>query len=106
MITNNDLFMKTAAQPDYLVYLLDECQMGSEGWSGWMYYAVCHGDTDEELYKDWVKQVNHLYGVDLSEDLHCENGVWYSWALKLEKHELPARVLGNSQRLNIEKQYS
>jgi hypothetical protein len=35
--------------------------MGSEGWSGWQYYSVAFGDTDEEIYNNWVKNVKKIY---------------------------------------------
>ena len=34
----------------WLVYLLLDCETGSEGWSGWMYHCVAFGNTDEEIY--------------------------------------------------------
>jgi hypothetical protein len=78
--------------------------MGSEGWSGWDYYAVAHGSTDEEIYQDWVEQCKMIYGVDLSEDLKCVNGKWYC-RYELVKSELPNSVYGHAQPIYIEKSY-
>ena len=105
MIINEELFQKRCKQGAYLVYLLSSCEMGSEGLSGWMYYAVAHGSTDEEIYNDWVEQCKVIYGVDLSEDLECLNGKWYCCYYELVKNELPSAVYGDSQPLLIEKCY-
>ena len=106
MIINEELFKKRCKQGKaYLVYLLSDCEMGSEGLSGWMYYAVAHGSTDEEIYNDWVEQCKVIYGVDMSEDLECINGKWYCY-YELVKNELPSTVYGDSQPLFIEKCYS
>ena len=105
MIINEELFQKRCKQGAYLVYLLSDCEMGSEGLSGWMYYAVAHGSTDEEIYNDWVEQCKVIYGVDLSENLECINGKWFCY-YELVKNELPSCVYGNSQPLYIEKCYS
>ena len=78
--------------------------MGSEGWSGWGYYAIAHGDTDEEIYNDWIEQCKILYGVDLSKDLRCMNGNWYCY-YELAKNELPSSVYGDSKPLCIETCY-
>ena len=88
----------------WLVYLLSTCEMGSEGWSGWMYYSVAFGDTDEEIYSSWIENVKMIYGVDLSKDLKCHKGVWYCY-YQLCKHELPKSVYGHAQPLLIEKCY-
>lgn len=105
MVINEELFQKRCRQrKSYLVYLLMECEMGTEGWSGWNYYAVVHGDTDEEVYNDWVEQCKIIYGVDFSEDLKCYNGKWFC-RYELVKHELPSSVYGHSQPLFIEECY-
>ena len=105
VIINEELFQKRCKQrKSYLVYLVTECEMGSEGWSGWSYYAIAHGDTDEEIYNDWIEQCKILYGVDLSNDLKCVNGKWYCY-YELAKNELPSSVYGDSQPLCIEKCY-
>ena len=88
----------------WLVYLLESCEMGSEGWSGWMYYSVAFGDTDEDIYNNWIDNVNKIYGVDLSKDLKCKDGYW-SCYYPLCKCELPTSVYGASQPINIEKCY-
>jgi hypothetical protein len=79
--------------------------MGSEGWSGWQYYSVAFGDTDEEIYNNWVKNVKKIYDVDLSKDLKCRDGYWYCY-YPIHKCELPTSVYGNSEPINIEKCYS
>lgn len=105
MIINEELFQKRCKQRKvYLVYLVTTCETGSEGWSGWDYYAVAHGDTDEEIYNDWIDQVKVIYGVDLSKDLQCRNGKWYCY-YELVKNELPTSIYGHSLPLFIEKSY-
>lgn len=105
MILNEELFQKRCKQrKTYLVYLVSSCEMGSEGWSGWDYYAIAHGDTDEEIYNDWVEQCKNIYGVDLSEDLKCTNGKW-SCYYELVKAELPRTVYGVSEPLLIKECY-
>jgi hypothetical protein len=89
----------------WLVYLLEPCEMGSDGWSGWMYYCIAFGDTDEEIYNNWIDNVNKIYGVDLSKDLKCKDGYW-SCYYSIHKCELPTSVYGHSQPINIEKCYS
>lgn len=88
----------------YLVYLITSCEMGSEGWSGWMYYSVAYGFTEEEIYNDWVKNVKLIYGVDLSGDLKCNNGVW-SCYYPLAKNILPTEVYGNALPLKVEENF-
>ena len=88
----------------WLVYLLSDCEMGSEGWSGWMYYCVAFWNTDEEIYNNWVENVKKIYGNDLSSDLKCNNGHW-SCYYELCKNELPTQVYGHSEELNVEKCY-
>lgn len=88
----------------WLVYLVSSCEMGSEGWSGWAYYAVAQGDTDEEIYNNWLENVKKIYDVDLSKDLKCHNGYW-SCYYPLAKNELPTSVYGDSQPLFVEAQY-
>ena len=104
VVFNNELFQKRCNQKSYLVYLLRECEMESEGCSGWSYYAIAHGDTDEEIYNDWIEQCKTIYGVDLSADLECRNGVWFCY-YKLAKNELPKTVYGNSRPLFVHKRY-
>lgn len=41
-----------------------------------MYYAVAEGNTDEEIYNNWLENVKKIYDVDLSKDLRCDNGYW------------------------------
>lgn len=109
-IINNDLHMKRCKQRHpYLVYLLSGGNMEDEGWSGWMYYAIAHGDTDKEIYNDWIEQVKHIYGVDLFDDLVCivsKDGSekWYCY-YDLVKTELPVSVYGVSKPLVVEKNY-
>ena len=105
MILNEELFQKRLRQrKSYLVYLINTCEMGSEGWSGWSYYAVAHGETDEEIYNDWVEQCKTIYGVDLSEDLKYHNGKWFCY-YELAKNELPISVYGHSQPIFVEACY-
>lgn len=89
----------------WLVYLLFPCEMGSEGWSGWMYYSVAFGNTDEEIYNNWVENVKKIYNVDLSEDLKYSNGYWHCHYYPLCKNELPTSIYGDSQPLFVETQY-
>lgn len=105
MVINEGLFQKRCKQrKSYLVYLVTSCEMGSEGWSGWDYYAVAHGSTEEEIYNDWIEQCKIIYGVDLSEDLKCVNGKWFCH-YELAKNELPSSVYGDAQPIYIEESY-
>lgn len=88
----------------WLVYLINECETGSEGWSGWSHYCIAEGDTDSEIYLNWVKNIKKLYGKDLSKYLHCVNGEW-SCYYPLAKVELPTSVYGHAKELIIEVQY-
>ena len=88
----------------WLVYLIYPCETGSEGWSGWMHYAVAEGNTDEEIYNNWLENVKKIYNVDLSKDLNCCDGYW-SCYYPLAKNELPTSVYGNSYPLFVEAQY-
>lgn len=104
MIIDKEKFNSRYFAKPYLVYLVTECEMGSEGQSGWIYYAICHGNTDEEIYNDWIEQCKTLYGVDLSSDLKCYNGHW-SCYYDLAKNELPVSIYGHAQPLFIPKSY-
>ena len=104
MILNEEKWRETLNKKVWLVYLISSCEQGSEGWSGWQYHAVALGDTDEEIYNNWVKNVREIYSVDLSKDLKCTNGFW-SCYYPLCKNELPTEVYGDSQPLFIEAQY-
>lgn len=85
----------------WLVYLTSSCEQGSEGWSGLMYHSVAFGNTDEEIYNNWIENVKKIYGVDLSKDLRCSNGYW-SCYYPLHKNELKTSVYGDSKALNID----
>lgn len=84
----------------WLVYLVSSCEQGSEGFSGWQYQSVAFGNTDEEIYKSWIENVNKIYDVDLSKDLRCTNGYW-SCYYPLHKNELKTSVYGHSEPLFI-----
>ena len=89
----------------WLVYLLSSCEMGTEGWSGWMYHSVAFGNTDEEIYNNWIENVKKIYDVDLSEDLkQWDNGSW-SCYYPLCKCEIPTSVYGDSNPIQIIKCY-
>ena len=105
----------------WLVYLVSSCEMGSEGWSGWMYHCVAFGDTDEEIYNSWLDNVKKIYNVDLSKDLkhnigsstYIENGVektydydYWSCYYPIYKNELKTSVYGYSEPLIVESCYS
>ena len=91
----------------YLCYILTSCEMGSEGWSGWMYYCVAQGNTPEEVVHNWIDNVKLLYGIDLSNDLHidehtkCISIHYYKFCM----NELKGTIYGDSQELNIEFPY-
>lgn len=104
MILNEEKWRETINKKTWLVYLISSCEQGSEGWSGWQYYAVALGNTDEEIYNNWVENVKEIYAVDLSDDLRCTNGYW-SCYYPLCKNELPTSVYGDSQPLLVEAQY-
>ena len=89
----------------WLVYVLYPCEMGSEGWSGWMYHSVAFGDTDEEICNNWVENVKKIYDVDLSKDLKCNDKGFWSCYYPLYKCEIPTEVYGDSRPINIEKCY-
>lgn len=84
----------------WLVYLVSSCETGSEGWSGWMYHSVAFGNTDEEIYNNWVENVKMIYDVDLSENLKCTDGYW-SCYYPLYKNELKTCVYGHSEPLFV-----
>ena len=60
----------------WLVYLISQCEVGTEGKSSWLYHCIAHGNTDKEIYNDWIKNVKKIYDVDLSKYLTCINGRW------------------------------
>lgn len=84
----------------WLVYLLVPCEMGSEGFSGWSYHSVAFGETDEEIYHNWIENVKKIYGVDLSEDLKC-NGEYWSCYYQLCKCKIPTSIYGESKPIHI-----
>ena len=104
MFLDRKKWNETLRKKSWLVYLLTPCESGTEGWSGWSYYSVALGNTDEEIYNDWIENVKQIYGVDLSEDLRCTNGYWYCH-YPLCKNELPTSVYGDSQPIWVEAQY-
>lgn len=89
----------------WLVYLIGSCEMGSEGWSGWLYHCIAHGDTDEEIYLDWIRNVKKIYGNDLSTELRCYDGRW-SCYYPLAKVELPTTVYGQAGEIKLEACYN
>ena len=89
----------------WLVYLLSSCEMGSEGWSGWMYHSVAFGNTDEEIYNNWIENVKKIYDVDLSKDLRCNEKGFWSCHYPLCKCEIPTSVYGHSEPIQIIKCY-
>lgn len=51
MILNEELFQKRCRQrKSYLVYLLNSCEMGSEGFSGWSYYELAKNELPRTVY--------------------------------------------------------
>ena len=75
MIINEELFQKRCRQGKaYLVYLLSDCEMGSEGFSGWIYYAVAHGSTDEKIYKGDTITLDGRKFVKVWGITHCKYG--------------------------------
>lgn len=88
----------------WLVYLVSSCEQGSEGWSGWMYHSVAFGNTEEEIYNNWIENVKKIYNVDLSKDLRCTNGHW-SCYYPLYKNELKTSVYGHSEPLFVSSCY-
>lgn len=89
----------------WLCYLLSDCEQGSEGWSGWMYYAVAFGNTEEEIAKSWAENVKATYGVDLTSDLKYDNGHWFCSWFRINMHELKTSVYGKSEPIGIEFSY-
>ena len=89
----------------WLVYITIQNEMGSEGWSSWAYHCIAFGDTEEEIYNNWVENVKKIYDVDLSEDLCCVNGNWHCYYHNIYKAELPTSVYGKSQQLLVKAQY-
>lgn len=89
----------------WLVYLVSSCEQGSEGWSGWMYHSVAFGNTDEEIYSNWIENIKQIYGVDLSEYLRCSSDGCWTCHYPLYKNELPTSVYGDSQPMLVEAQY-
>lgn len=104
MIINTKQWNQTLNKKVWLVYLLSSCEQGFEGFSGWQYYSIAFGNTDEEIYNNWLENVKMIYGVDLSEDLKCINGYW-SCYYPICKNELPTSIYGHSQSIFIEAQY-
>ena len=88
----------------WLVYLLYPCEQGSEGRSGWMYYCIAFGNTDEEIYYNWIENVRKIYGIDLSGDLRCIQNVWTCY-YKLYKTELKDSVYGHSEPIQLQCPY-
>ena len=104
MIINTKQWNQTLNKKVWLVYLLSRCEQGSDGFSGWQYYSIAFGNTDEEIYNNWLENVKMIYGVDLSEDLKCINGYW-SCYYPICKNELPTSIYGHSQSIFVEAQY-
>lgn len=104
MIIDETKFQSSIKQKTWLVYLLRPCEMGTEGTSGWSYHAVALGNTDEEIYNNWIDNVKQIYGVDLSKDLKCQNGNW-SCYYPIYKCELPTSVYGNSEQIVIDAKF-
>ena len=88
----------------WLVYLLAPCEQGSEGFSGWAYHSIADGNTDEEIYNNWIKNVKKIYDVDLSSSLKCTDGFW-SCYYPLCKNELPMEVYGHAEPLYVERRF-
>lgn len=83
----------------YLVYELGQCEQGSEGLSAYYGYAICTGDTIEEVMEDYKKQVNELYGQNIHPK-NTPNG-WTNY-YRLAYNELPDVIYGHTKKLNIE----
>lgn len=90
---------------EWLCYLLSSCEQGSEGWSGWMYYAVAFGNTEEEVARSWAENVKATYGVDFTGRLKCHNGYWFCDWFRINMCELKTSVYGLSEPIKIEFPY-
>lgn len=99
--------MITETKNQYLCYLIVPCETGSEGWSGWMYYCVAEGDTPEQIVRNWIENVNLIYGIDLSKDLYIDNKTghisvhYYPFYM----NELKTSVYGHSEKISIDFNY-
>lgn len=83
----------------YLVYELGQCEQGSEGLSTYYGYAICTGDTIEEVMEDYKQQVKELYGTDCN-PINTPYG-WTNY-YRLAYNELPDTIHGYTKKLNIE----
>ena len=90
---------------EWLCYLLNDCEQGSEGWSSWMYYGVALGNTEEEIARSWAESVKATYDVDFTSDLKCYNGHWFCDWFRINMHELKTSVYGHSEPIKIEFPY-
>lgn len=93
-----------ASKDSYLVYLVEDCEQGMDGYAGWSYYAVVQGNTTKEIAYTWVEAVKSMYGVDFSNELVCHNGRWYARYL-ISMTKLPKVVQGKPKELVIEANY-
>lgn len=82
----------------YLVYELGQCEQGSEGLSSYFGYAICLGNTIEEVMADYKRQVKELYNVDANPKQ--DDYGWYNY-YRLAYNELPDTVFGGAKKLEI-----
>lgn len=97
MTDKNDIKERWWAKK-YLVYELGQPEMGTEGGANYYGYAICVGNTIEEVMEDYKNQVKELYGVE-SNPKQDEYG-WYNY-YRLEYNELPDYMYGGAKKLNI-----
>lgn len=90
-----------ASKDSYLIYLVESCEPEFNGSAGWSFYAVVQGNTDKERVQNWLEAVKNMYGVDLSNDLVCHNGRWFTrYPIAITK--LPKAVYGIPKELDIQ----
>ena len=53
----------------WLCHIVKLPEVGSEGYSSFMYSCVAHGDTDEEILKSYIKNIKQVYDVDFENNI-------------------------------------
>ena len=83
----------------YFIYSPVMCQHDT----GWRYFSVASGDTDEEIYRDWVNNVKLIYGVDYSDKIKYDEHLkkWFCNYEELYKCKLPDYVIGHANPISI-----
>lgn len=91
----------------YLVYLVDDCRQGSEGYSSIIFPCVVYANNDKTLVEEYISTVNKIFDVDISEDktINTDGHICFNY-IPLYKTEILVSTNGHMKGIDISTNYT